>query len=214
MNIEKPDKSPDYQKLISKIDFSSPLTRFIIPDVGLTQDKQPIGQIQAWRESAKNSGNLVQVSMNEEQTGKIKEGANVFYTNGLHGCVVYLSLDSEGNYGFGHIDTVKAAQRLTEWQDIAESGQGILLVPDIPEFESLEGGNVTKYKLTTDFIPDSFAEGMALQESPDLQSACIFLKRETDGGFSGYINAFERTYNAKWHLPYLPSHIASKIELK
>jgi len=55
---------------------------------------------------------------------------------------------------------------------------------------------------------------MALQESPELQSACIYLERGENGKFEGYINAFERKLNAKWYVSYLPTHIAHKIQLQ
>lgn len=200
------------------IDLKTDLSAFISRDLKpifrdmKSSPPQLLGQIQIWRSLAEKNNTLVQAEMNDEISGQIVTDELVFYTNGLHGCVVFLEL-KDGNYKFGHIQPVLATTRIDEWKKLGENSNGILLMPNIPEFNGISGDNVIKYNLEMNFTPDSFAEGMALHESPEIQSACIYIKADEEGHYSGYINAFERTINAKWYVPYLPTHVAKRIEI-
>lgn len=176
-----------------------------------TPESQSRSQIEIWRSKAESEGELTQVVMNEEKSVP-QSGTHCFFTNGLHGCGVFVEL-KDGTAHFGHLDAKKLMQDIERFKDMGESSSSLILIPDIPELNSIQGSSVIRYHLELNYSPDGFAEGMALQESPHLQSACVVLERQPEGGYSGYINAFERTMNAKWYISGLPQQVAQKIEL-
>lgn len=105
------------------------------------QDLENKSPIEIWKDMAEKQGYLVAIRMHEEVSGTIEGDKIVFYTNGLHGCVVYLEINGN-NYSFGHVPTDFAAKRLDERNSIANNPGGLLLMPDIPEFNEISGTNV------------------------------------------------------------------------
>ncbi len=214
-NFIKPDAEKNTINPIIRYDTTTFLRDLLVRNTNIASHESPqSSQVSVWWESAKKDGRLTEIRMNEEVTIPINADRPVFYTGGLHGCLVYLEVDPDNKTArFGHIDTTQAAKRFQEWQQLATKKHSVLLVPDIPPFQKLTGEHVYKYDLNLNFTPDGFAEGMALQESPHLQSACVYLEMN-DQSVTGYLNAFERVQNAKWPPTYLPKHIAKSLNFK
>lgn len=170
---------------------------------------QPRSQIQLWKEIAVEKGTLYQVGMNQEsRVSNAGLDEATFYTNGFHGCVFYLEL-RDGEFRFGHIDANIALRNHEMLRQLPQNGS-IVVAPDIPELDFLQGNHVHKYKLPTNPVIDNFAERMALQESPELLSVAVKLIR-TGEVYSGYLNAFQSTPDSKWHISYYPQQIATKL---
>ena len=202
------DKKEVSDKIIIP-DFSSP--KYILPQIRseIDEQKRPLSQIASWIDRAKEQGNLTVIGMNQIVEKTILD-EDVFLTQGLNGCVALLNIDDEGKARFEHIDAPKFLKRKREMIDYVERGRVILLKPNIPELAEITGKNVFEYNFNLNSTPDSFTEVMAIQDSPYIQSVCFHVKKK-ESDFEIYLNAFERTQNARWQVDYIPNQIAKRI---